>query len=348
MGATGHPTGYGAVIVPFATRDRGGTPTGTGEPAPSRRRTAAAHVYWSAPIRRRSGPEAEPDLTPLELLVAAVSALAWRRWNGPVHLHTDAPGRAFFERKGLLGFWDSVDTELLESIPPGVDVSVFWDIGKVFALCRRPGPSVVLDLDLIVWTALGPRLSAPVQFLHWEELVAPWYVDPPALSRPPGYRFDPGLDWGMWACNTSLMYAEDEAFREAFARASLAFAEGNRPAGGPAVAELLFCGQRLFGMTARRLGVEARPLLPYCFVPCGRSRWLIDDPPMRRPLAPLSFLRGSPITHLWAAKHRLRAAPAASARFGRLLVGRLRQDDPAGAGRLAGIPDFGPFVEGPA
>jgi len=308
--------------------------------------TEAVYAYWTRPSRRPLRPGAAA-FSALDLLVTAVSVLLWRRANGPARLYTDKAGLEYFDHVGLAGLWSSIDTAVLEAIPQAIDAAVFWDIGKVFALEHHGCPAAVLDLDLIVWAEVERLRCADVQFLHWEELVEPWYVSPERLHRPPGYRFAPGLDWNMWACNTALMYVRDERFREAYCCECRAFAAGNRPPDGWGLAEFLFCGQRLYGMTARRLRVEARPFIEYCHVPCGRSRWLVTPPPHDDPLSPLAFRERFPFTHLWASKHRFREDPAAARRYGQLLARRCLEVDPECAGELTRVSAFGQFLGEP-
>lgn len=90
-----------------------------------------------------------------EVLTIVLSALEWRRHNGPVRLFTDLVGHVFYDQLGLLDVWDDgVDTDCLEQFTGSVNAAVFWSFGKILALRQAEAPCCLLDTDLIVWQNL--------------------------------------------------------------------------------------------------------------------------------------------------------------------------------------------------
>ena len=268
-----------------------------------------AHVYWTRPGRPDERPFAD-----FEALTLAVSCLMWRAFNGPITLCTDRGGIAHLAQMTLLPFWDEIDTAVLQQVPDDVQADVFWDLGKAVTLAALPSGSCVLDLDLIVWQRLDLAADA-LGFLHWERPVRPWYLGPRDLNTPPGYTFDPVIDWDAPVCNTAFTTAGDPEFGNRYATEALRFARRNRP-DHAGLGEFLFAGQRLFAHLGRRHGARMDPLVEYVFdpeVPDGHG----DDP-----LALHACEAGIPFTHLWRNKWPLLRDIAAADRFRNWLIQR--------------------------
>ncbi len=110
----------------------------------------ACHSFWSAPqFVRRGGTELHPPA--YELLTQMLSALKWKELNGSIFLFADSAWCRFFERTGLLGLYDRVDTSPDALYGSGIDPDSFWAAGKLAAFARMPLPCAVLDADIIIW-----------------------------------------------------------------------------------------------------------------------------------------------------------------------------------------------------
>ena len=264
----------------------------------------AIHVFWTAPYRAHgTNLDDISVMTPLERLVLAASALVWRTHSGLITLYTDGPGYDLVHRWGLTEIWSAIDTRTLNSAPSDISPNVFWDLGKTLALASASLPITLLDLDLVVLEPL--KVTAPVQFYHWEELEEPWYPPRCLLPTPSGYEF-PDADWTCRAGNTALVHIDDELFRKEFVAESLRFSRGNLVRPNQSLAAFLFSGQRLFTLVGSRRPGLIVPFLPYLFAVHSPPVWLGPTHLQGNPLALNSYRSGSPHLHLWSHKHVLR------------------------------------------
>ena len=87
-----------------------------------------------------------------ELLTMILSALMWRKNNGPISLYGDKRAIAYVEEKGISHIWNGGLYDI--SVPDSVRANVFWASGKLYALKEVKAPSVMVDLDLIVWKSV--------------------------------------------------------------------------------------------------------------------------------------------------------------------------------------------------
>lgn len=56
-----------------------------------------------------------------------LSALQWRKTNGPIKLYTDSVFYNYLSEKGVLNFWDEVSCELdnIDEVFPDIDHAIF-------------------------------------------------------------------------------------------------------------------------------------------------------------------------------------------------------------------------------
>ncbi len=244
----------------------------------------AFHAFWSAPNRARNGGEiAVPDY---ELLTLMLSALEWRRSNGPIRLVTDSAGAAFFERAGLAGLWGGPIDTALDGMDAALDPSLFWAAGKLEALRCTGAPCVMLDADMIVWKDLSPLLGENVVAAHRETLDPAVYPDPAEAFRlDPGYAFPPEWDFTLPAANTAFLYLPGEGLKEYYVNSAFRFMRALRNADAGPVVSMCFAEQRLLPMCAHARGVGLDTLL---------DLRALDDQDF--------------VTHLWGHKNELAAS----------------------------------------
>ena len=220
----------------------------------------AFHAFWSAPNRaRHGGGIAVPDH---ELLTLILSALEWRRLNGPITLVTDGAGAAFFERAGLAGLWSAPIDTSLDGMDASLDPELFWAAGKLEALRRTSAPCVMLDADMIVWRDLSPLLKENAVAAHREELDPAVYPDPAEAFRlDPGYAFPREWDFTLPAANTAFLYLPEDGLKEYYANSAFRFMRALRNADAGPVVSMCFAEQRLLPMCAHARGVGLDTLL---------------------------------------------------------------------------------------
>ncbi len=278
----------------------------------------AVHAFWSLPNRARNG--GEIVLPDYELLTLMLSALTWRRLNGPIRLVTDSAGAAFFERAGLAGLWSEPPCTELDGMDASLDPRLFWAAGKLEALRRTSAPCVLLDADLILWSNVGALLTDGVVAAHREDLSPDVYPEPSVFSLDPGYAFPPEWDFSLPAANTAFLYLPDDGFKAYYTDEAFRFMCALRGGADPTVA-MCFAEQRILPMCAAARGVSLRTLL-------------------RDPAEEQSF-----VTHLWGVKRRFAAAPGQRVAYCLSCAFRLAADFPAWAGALAENPQTRPYWE---
>ena len=240
------------------------------------RPVTAFHVLFTAPFHRFYG-DTPFSMTEHEQWTARLSALAWRRYNGAIHLFTDPEGAAYVRQIGLEGVYDSVREDLWD--PYGLDQKKFWASGKLLALERMPEGCLLLDMDLIVWRPL-PLDGASLAAAHTEHLCDAFYPGTDYFLMSPRYRFPADWDYTAEPLNTSILYLKDRALKEEYLAEAIAFMRAERDTPDNGSNCMIFAEQRILAMCAARRGVRARTFLNY-------------DAPLERQTL---------ITHTWSGK----------------------------------------------
>lgn len=283
----------------------------------------AFHSFWSKPNRyRNAGKIVIPDY---ELLTLVLSALKWRRLNGPIRMITDSAGAAYFERAGLAGLWsEPLDTALDSLDGEGFDPALFWAAGKLEALRCMSAPCVMLDTDMVLWTGIDDLVGNDVIVAHREALSPDVYPEPAeAFELAPGYAFPPEWDFSLPAANTAFLYLPSESLLEYYVGSSFAFMRALQSRNVHPTVAMCFAEQRILPMCAQARGVEIRTLL--------------DE----HDLDNQSF-----VTHLWGYKGRLASSPEHRIAYCLGCVLRILSDFPEWESALAGSEQIRRYLEG--
>lgn len=138
----------------------------------------AIHVNWTAPFFNKSrlrghgfkifrSHDSDEYFQPeYSILTTILSALWWKKNNGPIKLYTDSVGLEYYKKVGLAGLYDEIDTRTLDNYKD-VDPAYFWTSGKIRCLKEEKEPFVFLDQDFIVRTRF-PESNEPLIIGHWE------------------------------------------------------------------------------------------------------------------------------------------------------------------------------------
>ena len=258
----------------------------------------AYHVLSTLPQTVRN-PGREFSMEEFEILTAKLSALCWRRYNGPIYLVTDPAGADYFRKTGLDNLYDGVQV-LLSEDNWGIPVDKFWACSKILALMQLPVPCVILDMDLIVWEPL-PLDGSPLAAAHIEHIQPHIYPSLSEFCISPRYRF-PDWDENAEPLNTSILYMADSAFRDHYTRSAIDFMQYERHTPDNGVRCMVFAEQRILAMCAAENGIRAQTFLDYDHLDAPQTL----------------------ITHTWSGKRLLRFEEDASARFCSLCEHKLR------------------------
>lgn len=257
------------------------------------------HVFSTLPLKARD-PDAPVRMSAPELLTLRLSALCWRRYNGPISLITDPAGAAYIRAEGLDTLYDGIQIVLPKS-NLGIPSQKFWAAGKLLALRNLPLPCVILDMDLIVWEPL-PLNGSPLAAAHTEPLNPLVYPPPETFRISPRYRLPAQWDPDAEPLNTAILYMADPALRDRYTDSAICFMQYERHTPDNGVWCMVFAEQRILAMCAAEMGIRAQTFLHY-------DR--LDEP---QPL----------ITHLWTGKQFLSMDKEAGERFIRLCEQKLQ------------------------
>ena len=169
------------------------------------------HTLWTAPFFQNNDRDTY-DMQDYELLTMILSALMWRKNNGPVTMYGDSRAIDFIGEKGIADIWDGGLKEI--HVPGSVPPRVFWAAGKLYALKLVDMPSVMVDMDLIVWKNVSGYIDgADVCAIHREGLYPDVYPDKSFFNMNDSYSFDSDWDWDEPAVNTCMLYIRDNEFK---------------------------------------------------------------------------------------------------------------------------------------
>lgn len=248
------------------------------------------HVFWTTPLTQ-SGRSIR--LQDFEMLTWALSVLTWRKWNGPLRLHTDEKGAAFVKEKGLEGLYNDISLSLKNH---NANPVLYWSSGKFAALAKEETPIALLDVDTIVWKQLDLS-DRRVVVLHAEErLDWPCYTENRERFGP---ELEPGeWDWTVPALNTAFLHFGNLEVKQRY----LDLVEGfmKRADGIPPLTRLegrfvdhtVFVEQRLLGMLLAKMRMEPGFL--------GKLNRAEDH-----------LERNTVVSHLWNSKRFYRRNPSA-------------------------------------
>ncbi len=220
------------------------------------------HVFSTKPFfAKEKNKGKEFSLPDFGLKTAELSALCWRRYNGPIYLITDAEGEAYFKKNGLEYAYDGI-LPILETVNHGINPVRYWASGKIEALKMLKTPCAIIDLDLIVWKPLELQ-NSKLTVAHVEHLVD--FVYPPFsyfnMSR--RYLFPSEWDRNVEPFNTAFNYIADEELKEYYVKEAIRFMQFERDTVDDGVKCMVFAEQRILGMCAEAKGIKAETLLDF-------------------------------------------------------------------------------------
>lgn len=100
-----------------------------------------------------------------ELAMLVLSALEWRKHNGPIHIAANRPFLDYLSKEGLLFLYDQ---QIEIEVPSCVNQKVFWAAIKLYAYKAMPIGTWFVDTDCSVGYAL-PSFNAKVVAAHFDE-----------------------------------------------------------------------------------------------------------------------------------------------------------------------------------
>lgn len=264
--------------------------------------TKAIHILSTAPSRVKG--EHTYRLAPFEVVCAVLSALMWKKLNGPVKFYLDTPSYEYFKGLDILDVWDEVDTEVLDNLPPDINPMIFWASSKLLALNAEPAPVAMIDLDIIFWKDMGEILKdSELTVLH-REYISDVYPPKEKLKTRRGYEFDPDWDWTVFPVNTAIAYIKDQSFKDYYLSKAIDFMTGNNIMPLEMVSQMVFAEQRILAMCATQKNIRIDSLIENPF----------DE-------------KNDLFTHLWGAKGTARKYPSQAAVLVQSMMEKIKELD---------------------
>ena len=209
------------------------------------------HILWTAPYFEKSKDDTY-SMQDYELLTMILSALMWRKMNGPITLYGDARAIDYVEGQGLSHIWNGGIKEI--QVPDSISPGVFWAAGKLYALKAAHMPAVMVDLDLIVWKNIGEYIAGTdICAIHREGIYPDVYPGRDFFNMDSSYSFDPLWSWDVPPVNTCMLYMAKEQFKNYYVDSSIQFMENCRET-EENLCHMVFAEQRLLAMCAARKG----------------------------------------------------------------------------------------------
>lgn len=221
------------------------------------------HAYWSQPTltgtqgHHLKGVQ-EYSMFDFEIVHFILSALYYRKLNGPIHLYTDPTFYNYLKSKNLLLFWDKVDTDKYSKFEKyNIDAKTNWTGFKTWLLGELPAPFLLLDHDNIIYTEIPKNMfDTPVRFAHMESINPFYYPDKDRMDVG-NFKYNENWDWSLDVANTCMMYFKDNEFKNEYCEKAMEF-ERNNCSKDEYLAEVqyLFADQRLPVLMLEEKGIE--------------------------------------------------------------------------------------------
>lgn len=244
-------------------------------------------------------------LADFELFTLVLSALEWRKHNGTIKLVTDSIGVEYIYKCGLFDVWDKIEV-ILDGIDAiGINEDMFWAGAKIYALSQQDAPSVMIDLDFILWKPMEfDRYGRDIAVIHREDIYEPVYPSKNFFLFRDGWHLPDWLDWSVRPCNGALVYFGSQRFIREYTYFALEFMQKAKYS-YDRLSYMVFAEQRWMAMCAEHLDIPVHEF------------------------STLEGLFGSKqkyFTHVWGYKQRLRDNPEEAADFCRKCANRLQHD----------------------
>lgn len=130
------------------------------------------------------------DIHPLVGLTQLLSILNFKKFNQDLelHLYTDTVTLAKYQKLGLSGLYDSINTTVLDNYPKNRVSSSFWATPKLWVMKHINQPFAMIDVDLAWKENISKYFEFDMSYLHRESTVM--YPLPHRLTSPYGFKWN--------------------------------------------------------------------------------------------------------------------------------------------------------------
>lgn len=217
-------------------------------------------MYWNReekkyiihPEKKEKGYDHPYALHDFDVIVAHLSALNWKKYNGELELYTNQEGLKIFEKMGMTSYYSHIDVKIIDEQMEiyNVDTNIYWAAYKLMVLNKLKAPFTVLDLDFYAEMDLSEVgfFDTDLGLFHFENRSLS-YPFPPVM---PGYNdveWPEKWDWRSNAINVAILYFGNQKALEEYTSIALDYMNNNN---GPSAYEqfntrMTFSEQRILG-----------------------------------------------------------------------------------------------------
>ena len=184
------------------------------------------HVYHTTPSLEIDGQKINDNyyMPDYELVVAFLSVLYWKKYNGKAILVSDQNFINFLEKIGALelDLWD--EFKHLPYIPNSFDKRTFWAAPKLYTLRELKTPFVIMDMDAYYMKKFR-NTSSDLVFGHYEDINFPLYPDPNFIIKKKDIFDKYDFQWNRFAINAAFIYFNNQQFLDEYTSKTIEFME---------------------------------------------------------------------------------------------------------------------------
>ena len=202
------------------------------------------------------------------LFVNLLSALTWKKYQGPIHLYCNKRYLETLRIWGIDTVYDFIDTETLENKPNNIDYKQYWAFGKLLVLEKliNKEPFIMVDTDLWVNESIEFDNNCDVQMYHNENFDLNFkgntYPDFDFLI--PDNIKELNLDKNVLPTNCALLKINNTNFIPEWIELAKTIATFNKEikiSNGHQSSKMCFVEQRLLPMLLQKRGLNYKTLI---------------------------------------------------------------------------------------
>ncbi len=198
------------------------------------------------------------SLHEVDMVMAEMSALFWKRFNGPIKMITDRTGYEYLINTPLADVYDEI-LPVLDIRCCGIDPTKYWAAAKIQAMSRLPLPCTIIDMDMLVLKPLD--LSGEKLVCACHEFVDDAVYPPLSFfNMRQGYSFPQEWSEEALPLNTAFLYINDEKLRDNYTREAFRFMLNERETPDYWSTCMVTAEQHIIGMCAEAMGIYGKVL----------------------------------------------------------------------------------------
>jgi len=249
----------------------------------------------------------------IEVLAQLASILFWKKNYGPIKLYANTEHLNILKKYGIEKEYDSIDTDLLDSIPYKDKINRYWSFSKIYVakeLAKSNTEFCIIDVDLWIKESGLIKTDSDFSLFHEEHfdenLGYTNYHDPINWMHEDDVE---KFDWSCWPMNCAIMYFKNrtkELIDTWYNEVTKVIVLDKDPENVKNKKSTVFVEQRLLPTVANKLGISYSSIKPNAFLVYTFKQNIVWNQKWK------PFLNSSDeslrienlITHIWGRKYK--------------------------------------------